>query len=363
MPESSAVPVTEPSAAAPARSISAGDERFPGLGSADLDVDQYEVELRYDRHAETSRRLTGTVALTGSFLHRTDQLALDYAGAGIESVRLDGEPVVGERDGRELVLPLGSIRDRGARFEVAIDVVIDLTRPGFSADSAGIFPTRDGLWSVNEPDGVSTWIPVNDHPTDKATWSFTFDTPGDLVGVANGELVTSETTGTRSTWRWEQRDPMATYLVLALIGDYEIVDGATTTGGVPLDASASEAIRSLPSVGWPLDAPAELFGAVSYDGGAVALHALRRIVGDDAFFAGLRTWVARHQGGAATTADFQRVLEDVSGEDLDGFFDTWVRAEQPPDRFPSSDDDLTSTSLTSTSLSGASLTSTSLSGA
>ena len=54
---------------------------------------------------------------------------------------------------------------------------------------------------------------------------------------------------------------------------------------------------------------------------AIVLHALRLTIGDEAFFAGLRTWVATYLDGAATTLDFQTMMETTSGADLDRFFD------------------------------------------
>ena len=57
-------------------------------------------------------------------------------------------------------------------------------------ERAGLFRNADspGVWSVNEPDGASTWLPVNDHPTDKATWRSTITVPEGMTAIANGEL-------------------------------------------------------------------------------------------------------------------------------------------------------------------------------
>jgi aminopeptidase N len=318
-----------------------------------------------------------------------------------------------------------------------------------------VFLSDGGLWSVNEPDGVSTWMPANDHPSDKATWTFRMTVPDGLVAVANGRLADIEPSDDRITWTWEQGEPMASYLVLLLVGDYQFVDGGTTASGVELqhvvlrdqrrdldayldvtreqidffesvfgpypfdrygvaitdsqpglametqglpifssddldgrlgllqhlllahelahqwfgdavsprswddiwlnegfatyaqmlwfdeaglstiEREAELAMRSLPDDGWPLDAPSDLFGTVSYNGGAVALHALRSVIGDESFFSTLRTWVREHDGGVASTDDFERTAERVSGVDLEDFFDDWVRdPDGPPSAYP-----------------------------
>jgi aminopeptidase N len=101
-----------------------------------------------------------------------------------------------------------------------------------------------------------------------------------------------------------------------------------------LDALADRALESVGDGGGPVSDPDDLFGSVSYDGGAVAVHALRLTVGDEAFFAGARAWVTEHLDSAATTDDLQETMESVSGRDLDEFFETWVHAEDRPESYP-----------------------------
>jgi aminopeptidase N len=79
---------------------------------------------------------------------------------------------------------------------------------------------------------------------------------------------------------------------------------------------------------WQLKAgdptPAHLFNDVVYDRGGLTLHALRLAVGDDVFFTILRDWAATKRGGNGTTAQFQALAEQVSGQDLDALFTTWL---------------------------------------
>jgi aminopeptidase N len=73
-----------------------------------------------------------------------------------------------------------------------------------------------------------------------------------------------------------------------------------------------------------------LFALSVYDRGALTLHVVRHTIGDDAFFTLLRTWVERYGGGSASTADFEDLAEEVSGQDLAGLFDAWLRAPVMP---------------------------------
>ncbi|MBW4718848.1 M1 family metallopeptidase [Saccharothrix obliqua] len=69
-----------------------------------------------------------------------------------------------------------------------------------------------------------------------------------------------------------------------------------------------------------------------YDKGQLAVHALRRQIGDDAFDRALRTWLEQHRDGNAAWPEFEAHVEQVSGQDLDGFFAAWFRgAERPSD--------------------------------
>ena len=71
--------------------------------------------------------------------------------------------------------------------------------------------------------------------------------------------------------------------------------------------------------------PLELLNAYSYQRGSWTLHLLRRRVGDDAFWAGLRLYLARHADANATTADLEAALEETSGQNLRAFFQQWTR--------------------------------------
>ncbi len=76
--------------------------------------------------------------------------------------------------------------------------------------------------------------------------------------------------------------------------------------------------------------PNDLFNASVYLRGGFTLHALRTTIGDDAFFQLLSTYVTEFGGGNALTRDFTSLAEDISGQDLDDFFQAWLFDEQVP---------------------------------
>jgi aminopeptidase N len=62
----------------------------------------------------------------------------------------------------------------------------------------------------------------------------------------------------------------------------------------------------------------------TYLKGALVLHMLRRVVGDEGFYRAVSAYLARHAFSEVTAADFQRALETATGRDLDGFFEDWI---------------------------------------
>jgi hypothetical protein len=67
-----------------------------------------------------------------------------------------------------------------------------------------------------------------------------------------------------------------------------------------------------------------IFRALVYNKGAAALHMLRRVIGDEAFFSGLRELYTAHRFQAIGTDDLQETFERTSGRRLDRFFDRWI---------------------------------------
>jgi hypothetical protein len=67
-----------------------------------------------------------------------------------------------------------------------------------------------------------------------------------------------------------------------------------------------------------------IFRAIVYNKGAMVLHMLRRLVGDEMFFAGIRSFYQEWKFKKAGTDDFRKVMEKASSRDLQRFFDTWV---------------------------------------
>jgi aminopeptidase N len=67
-----------------------------------------------------------------------------------------------------------------------------------------------------------------------------------------------------------------------------------------------------------------VFRALVYNKGAMVLHMLRRLMGDEAFFAGLRDFYATWRYAKAGTDDFRLAMEKAGGQPLERFFERWI---------------------------------------
>jgi aminopeptidase N len=67
-----------------------------------------------------------------------------------------------------------------------------------------------------------------------------------------------------------------------------------------------------------------------YQKGGWTLHMLRRLVGTDVFWRGIRDYYRRYRNANASTDDFRQVMEQASGQDLAWFFRQWLTRSDLP---------------------------------
>ncbi len=457
-PSSTTVPASSSSTTSVAPrdpELGVADVLFPDLGSSDVDVVSYALDIV----VEDDGRLDATIVVVAAVDEATNVLALDAVGLDIDSVEIDGRPAAFAVSEPELLITLGDERD--ATVEATIEYSVQPERATSATGlPIGWLPGRGHSYVLNEPDGARTWMPSNDHPSDKAEWRFEVQPPPGSIAVANGELL--QRGDDELSWIWEQTEPMPTYLVQVIVGDYEFiesdpvesVDGRTIplthvypTGERPvfnpaietigeqiaffeplfgpypldryglafvdglsnlametqgrsmfgaadfadgrlgffqelllshelghqwfgnavspatwtdiwlnesfatysnwlwldhiglqrLDSFARAMLAQRQGPGEPTGAPSVegMFGFNRYDGGAVVVHALRQVMGDDPFFELLTSWVADNGGSSRTTADFIELANAVHEADLGSFFDEWLYSGALPAEYPS----------------------------
>ena len=70
--------------------------------------------------------------------------------------------------------------------------------------------------------------------------------------------------------------------------------------------------------------PVDLFDRHLYEKGAMVLHMLRFVLGDDLFWKAMHHYCVKNRGGNVTTEDLQRAIEESTGKNVDWFFHQWV---------------------------------------
>jgi aminopeptidase N len=441
-----------------------GDSYYPQAGNGGYDVTSYEIVLTIDPAAGT---IAGSTTLEAVALLALDSFSLDYAGPQVSGVMVGEAPAGFRREEEELIVtcPERLAPGQTITVEVAYAGVPGTLERG-QPYLMGWQQKGDASYTLDEPLGAATWFPANDHPSDKATYTFRLTVPQPYVAAANGVLVDTEERGADRTFVWEMRQPLASYLAAVSVDEY-VIARSTAPNGVPIrdffaaeladraraafsrtgevlafyadlfgpypfeeygavvpsidtDAAMENQTLSLfgrdilerrmsdPVVGaiylshelahqwfgnsvtitrwqdiwlnegfatyaswlWlehdrgpaalaaiveeslqmlrgkdhdPPGDPGtdELFGVSSYRRGALTLHALRLIVGDDIFFEILREWASRYQYGNATTQDFIALAQEkarvgapggsVAPDTLTGLFDAWLYRDSLPD--------------------------------
>lgn len=79
------------------------------------------------------------------------------------------------------------------------------------------------------------------------------------------------------------------------------------------------------------DSKEDMFDGFSYNKGGQILHMLRKAVGDKAFFESLKLYLERNKFKNAEIHDLRLAFEEVTGEDLNWFFDEWFLAKGHPE--------------------------------
>lgn len=76
--------------------------------------------------------------------------------------------------------------------------------------------------------------------------------------------------------------------------------------------------------------PGELFDSHSYHKGALVLHILQYYLGEEAFFQSLSHYLKKHAFSTADIHQFRKAFEEITGEDLNWFFNQWFLAPGHP---------------------------------
>jgi aminopeptidase N len=225
---------------------------------------------------------------------------------------VNGTAAKSAKDGNELVVTPAAGLTEGKAFTVVVDYGGTPGRLGNDTlGQGGWLRTDDGAIALGQPESASTWYPVNDHPSDKATFKLAMTVPDGLEVLSNGVPGPRDRDGGWTTWHWAESAPMASYLSTVVIGQYRLTEskhaGKPLVNAVPDSLPANgPASRSMALTGEISDFLATRFGPYPFDayGGVVvkdprigyALETQSRPVYGNSFFSrGVNGGVVAHE--------------------------------------------------------------------
>jgi aminopeptidase N len=176
-----------------------GDRLFPTLGNGGYDVKHYDLDLRYET-AVPSQGIDGTATIFARATQSLSRFDLDFAGDSVGSVAVNGRPARFARDGDELVITPRRPLRKGRTFVVQVRHYTAHPREPNPDEllSTAFFITPDGSATAGQPDGAHVFMPSNDHPRDKASFTIRFDVPAGETALGNGVLVSKWTARRRT---------------------------------------------------------------------------------------------------------------------------------------------------------------------
>jgi len=256
-----------------------GDPYYPELGNGGYDVRHYDVVMEVE---PLSGRIEAQATIDAVSTQDLSSFHLDLWGLEVGSVEVDGQPAGVRREGRELVVTPPTTIAAGRLFRTLVryggvpEPAPDASVERMGLAGVGWFRRDSGIYVVSECTGTASWLPSNDHPRDKATFSFAITVPEPWIVAANGLLEGVDRQEGKSTYRWRASDPMATYLATINVVQLEL-EQSTGPGGLPLrlyyprDASEDE-LAGFRRAGEMIEHFGELFGPYPFEafGGLIA---------------------------------------------------------------------------------------------
>jgi aminopeptidase N len=304
-PVTPTVIVTEPS---PTEDVQArpgapgiGDSLYPNLGNSGYDVQHYTLDLTV-QDVETSE-LEGITTIEALATKNLSSFNLDFVGFEITSITVNGQHAEFKRGGQELTVTPSVPLAENESFTVELQYQgspLDM-RSAALPFQTGWINFEGGSFVLSEPDGAASYFPVNDHPLDKALYTFRVTVPEPFEVAANGVLTETIDGAEMTTFVFEARDPMASYLATINIDEFDL-ETSQSENGIPIRnyypaGRLEDGRKTFARQGEMLDYFSDLFGAYPFEVyGAVVI--------DTEFGAALET---------QTLSIFSRTVIDAEG--------------------------------------------------
>jgi aminopeptidase N len=194
---------------------------FPG--DASIDVNYYKIDVTIDIKSKSIRGAS-TVAFTA--LDASSSFFLDLNNSHqIDSVVSDGKSLKYNHVSNRITIETNLTADQQQSVTVYYQGRPPSNNFGsfeFGTHGPQNFPV---VWSLSEPYGAPDWWACKDNPNDKVDSSDVWITmPKEFVSVSNGKLMQTVDNGNLRTYQWQNRYPIAHYLISVACSNYTQYD-------------------------------------------------------------------------------------------------------------------------------------------
>ncbi|MCX3060525.1 M1 family metallopeptidase [Streptomyces beihaiensis] len=203
----------------PAGPLGIGDRLYPYLGNPGYDVQSYDIALTYS--GDNRKPLDAVTKIDARTNERLDRINLDFSHGTVRSVEVNGARASFATSAEDLVIT----PDRPVGPDQPLHITVRHTSDPMPSkkEEVGWVRTKDGLAMANQADAAHRVFPCNDHPSDKALFTFHITAPKGLTVVANGLPLTRTRAGATTRWSYRTVHPMATELAQVSIGRSAVV--------------------------------------------------------------------------------------------------------------------------------------------
>ncbi len=196
------------------------DPYVPRHGDLRYDVTHYDLRLSVsiDGNHLDALAFIDAVATT-----RTETINLDLHDLKVTKLVVDNQPVKKwtHRAGTVTIRPNKPLQP-GQTFTMTVGYG-GKPRPVPGVwGAAGWEELTDGVTVASQPQGAPSWFPCNDRSSSKASYRIRVSAPSAYRVVANGTLIGCTKQASRTTWTYDQPEPMAPYLASVQIGRYAL---------------------------------------------------------------------------------------------------------------------------------------------
>ena len=192
-------------------------ERFDAI-----DILHYKFDLQL---SDTTDEIAGVAEIEIRFKKALTSFKLDFVkknsdgkGMSVYLAQENQNPITYTHDGKQLILDIGLSKPDEIR-------TYKIKYKGIPEDGLIISKNKYGdrtFFGDNWPDRGKNWLPIVDHPSDKATVEFIVDAPSHYGIVANGSKVGEVWGEERITSHWEMNVPLSTKLMVIGVSPFEV---------------------------------------------------------------------------------------------------------------------------------------------